>query len=65
MRCDGTRPLYRACENLHESIVKHVLDNKANLNICTKIGASPLYGACENGYIDAVQLLLNSRAEMN
>ena len=37
-------------------------DDNANVNSCTKIGASPLYGACENEHVDVIQLLLNSKA---
>lgn len=63
---DGVSPLYIACQNGHDNIVKLLLSNGADLNICEENGrASPLYIACREGHEQNVILLLSKGAEIN
>ena len=48
----------------HTEIVKLLLNNKADPNICCE-GRSPLYSASLRGYTEIVKLLLNNKADPN
>ena len=58
-------PLYKACQNGHESTAKLLLDNNAVVNLCDKNGDSPLLAACQNGYEVTAKLLLDNNADVN
>nr|XP_034319162.1 ankyrin repeat and KH domain-containing protein mask-like [Crassostrea gigas] len=58
-------PLFIASEQGHDSIVQLLLENGADINLCTKDGVSPLYIACQNGYESTVQLLLKYGADID
>nr|XP_034328415.1 uncharacterized protein LOC117689960 [Crassostrea gigas] len=62
---DGASPLYKACQNEHDSIVQLLLSNGADINLCDEDGASPLYIACQNGHDYTVKLLLSNGADIN
>ncbi|XP_078328667.1 uncharacterized protein LOC144623789 [Crassostrea virginica] len=61
----GISPLYKACQNGHESTAQILLNNGADVNFRTNKGASPLYIACRNGHEGTAQVLLNNGAEVN
>lgn len=56
----GVTPLYLACQNGHETIVKILLEHhaEANQGIATS-GATPLYVASQNGHAAVVKALLD------
>lgn len=51
-RCieDGATPLFIACDNGHERIVKLLINYGANIHLCKEDGVSPLIIACKNGH---------------
>lgn len=55
-------PLYVACQNGHEHIVKLLLSYGANINLCTENGVSPLCIAYQQEHESIVELLLNEGA---
>lgn len=57
-------PLYKACQNKSESIVKHLLAKRADINLCGENKKTPLHKACENGDKTIVQLLLGHDADI-
>lgn len=52
---DGTSPLTAACFDKHDSTVKILLLNGANVNLCDNEGFSPLHVACQNGHKSTVK----------
>lgn len=63
---NGASPLYMACQEEHEEIVKLLLAYKADTYLCNKNSKySPLYIACEIGNKKIVELLLNNGANAN
>lgn len=58
-------PLFEASSNGHTSTVQLLLNNKADINLCTKNGTSPLSIAYQNGDKTIAQLLLSSGADNN
>lgn len=57
-------PLYKACQNKNESIVKHLLAKRADINLCGENKKTPIHKACENGDETIVQLLLDHGADI-
>nr|XP_034321422.1 uncharacterized protein LOC109619991 isoform X3 [Crassostrea gigas] len=45
--------------------VRILLDNGADVNLCSNCGKSPLYLACQSGHENTVRLLLLNRANIN
>jgi len=63
---DGQTPLYVACKEGHESIVKLLLSNNADPHVPTKLNlSSPLHVAVQSGNAMIVDMLLEKGAEMN
>jgi len=67
---EGQTPLYVACEEQHESVVKILLNNGADPNVPNKLRAStdfssPLQIAVRRGNATIVDLLLEKGAELN
>ncbi|HBL98726.1 TPA: hypothetical protein DDZ86_03730 [Candidatus Dependentiae bacterium] len=58
----GGTPLYLACQNGYEFIVKRLLESGALVNKGANDGSTPLYIACQNGYEFIVKHLLDSGA---
>jgi ankyrin repeat protein len=60
----GSTPLYIACQNGHEEVVRLLLadprvdDLRVDVNKATNNGATPLYIASQNGHEEVVRLLL-------
>lgn len=48
----------------HDSTLKHLLRNRADINACTENGATPLHIACENER-DSTVLLLSYKADID
>ncbi|XP_063408832.1 uncharacterized protein LOC134692311 [Mytilus trossulus] len=62
---NGETALFLAVSNGTVDVVKLLLDNEADSNICTNEGYSPLYKACEKDNNEVVNLLLSSGADCN
>lgn len=56
---------FLACGTENESIVKHLVSNGADVNLCDFAGVSPLYIACLKGHDNIVQILLSNGANIN
>jgi ankyrin repeat protein len=57
-RDSGASPLFIACQNGHDKIVKILLTHGANINKSTDNGCSPLQIARYKNHIDVVEELL-------
>lgn len=57
---DGESPLYKACENGHDGIVKLLLSHGANANLCKENGKTALHAATAYGHKTIVETLLNN-----
>lgn len=53
------------CEFGNDEIVRILLNNGANVNVCTYERQSPLYFACLYNHIEIVKILLEHRADVN
>ncbi|XP_078328666.1 uncharacterized protein LOC111112983 [Crassostrea virginica] len=62
---NGICPLYKACQNGHESTAQLLLNNGADVNLCNNYGICPLLIACRNGHKSTAQLLLRNGADAN
>lgn len=56
-------PLFEASSNRHTSTAQLLLNNKADINLCTKNGTSPLSITYQNGDETSAQLLLRRGAD--
>ncbi|MBA3954066.1 ankyrin repeat domain-containing protein [Candidatus Dependentiae bacterium] len=61
----GQTALIYACNLGHNSIVKLLIEKKANLNLQDKLGFSPLIVAIEKGFIPIVAVLVAAGANLN
>jgi ankyrin repeat protein len=59
---DCTRSLHKYG---HCDVVKCLLSNGANINLCSERGQSPLFVASQQGHCDVVKCLLSSGADIN
>lgn len=59
---DGCTALFMASMNGDSSIVKKLLENKADSNLADSSGVTPLYVAVQNNHIDTVKELLKHEA---
>lgn len=59
----GASPLFIACLNGHEGIVQRLLDNGADINLCTDNGYCPLTIAIRSGFDNIVKLLTANSAD--
>ena len=64
-REDQETPLFLASSNGHLSVVKCLLQKKADPNIPGPIGETPLYTASSNGHVAVVQCLIRNKADPN
>lgn len=62
---NGVSPLHIACQNNNKSIVQLLLNNGADINLCTKAGLSPLHIACQIKKDLIVKLLLSKTASVH
>lgn len=62
---DGTSRLYVASANGNDNMIKLLLSNGADIELCSREGGSPLYLACQKGHNSSVQLLLRNGADIN
>ena len=62
---DGVFPLFEACGNGYEAIVKYLVDHGADVNQKNNDGKTPLFWACEDGNINVVKFLVESGAKIN
>jgi len=60
----GETPLYYACKNGHEAMVKYLVEQGAEINI-SECNYIPLHGACENGNEAIVDYLVEREADLN
>ena len=58
----GTSPLFIACQEGHDSIVQHLLNNGADVDLCIMKGDNPLRIARQKGYESIEQILLKNVA---
>ena len=49
----------------HESTAQLLLNNGADVNLCTKEGVGPLRFACQAGYKRIMQIILDNVAKKN
>ena len=54
-----------ACDDNHESIVKMLIEARANVNLSNNFGLSPLHKACSRGLESVAKLLIESNADIN
>lgn len=52
-------------ENMREKTIDVLLENKGDINLCRKDGASPLYVACQRGHVETAKRLLEKGADIN
>ncbi|CAG2247536.1 unnamed protein product [Mytilus edulis] len=57
-------PLFVACNGGHIDIVKTLLQNNADINICNSLGETPLHVACRGGHAEIVELLRQNKASV-
>lgn len=59
----GTSLLYIACQNGLDRTVEFLLNNGADVNLCTKTGVGPLYIACRLIHEGTAKLWLHNGAD--
>jgi hypothetical protein len=63
--CVDSNPLFEACHNGMDDVVKILLENGADVNFQRNDGATALFIACEMNYRTIVRLLLSYGADVN
>jgi len=64
-RNNGATPLFIACQNGHENVVKYLLEHGVNINKELNDGWTPLIIACCKGHENVVKYLLEHGANIN
>jgi ankyrin repeat protein len=62
---NGNTPLHHASANDNVKIVRHLLNEGANVNVQNNDGNTPLHFAAEKGRLGVIRLLLERRADVN
>jgi len=64
--CDEPSPIYIASqEGIKIEIIKILIENGANINLCDRDGYSPIYFASHNGNIEIIKILIENGANIN
>jgi ankyrin repeat protein len=58
-------PLILAVEGGHTEVVKLLVENECDMNICDADGRTLLHRACRKGYADIAEILLKSNSNIN
>lgn len=61
----GLPPIYYACSGNKFNIVKLLIENGANINMCPSYISTPLQMACERNDLDMVKYLVENGANIN
>ncbi|CAC5414637.1 unnamed protein product [Mytilus coruscus] len=61
----GSYPLCEASRKGYERVVKELISQGADVNVCDKWLCSPLYLAASHGYKNICEMLINKNADMN
>ena len=63
---EGFTPLYKAIDGNHTEIIKHLINNGADVNVENPLGGrSPLHMAVDQGKREIIEMLVNKGADVN
>ncbi|OUM59957.1 hypothetical protein PIROE2DRAFT_52124 [Piromyces sp. E2] len=60
----GETPLFYACYNGNENLVRYLIKHGAKINKENKDGETPLFYACYNGNVNLVKYLVKKKQKL-
>jgi uncharacterized protein len=56
-------PLLIACMRNHQSIIRHLIESGANVNVTSERGSSPFLAICQHNNVELARLLIQHNAQ--